>query len=606
MPYSSLPIPVARAARLSYRLRTVRIGGFANFAMVAVLAVLPFLSSHGEFRRTPYFAILGTGLLLATVVTFLPWRRIIGGSLELPALYAWAAGNVLLITLSVPFTGGSTSELFYLYVLTTVFWAASYPVREQVLLLLFTLGCYGVVLGLSSTRPDGAMLALRVATLTATAYLAGFLTAEMRRQLGENEYLARHDLLTGLPNRLLFHEQLQGALSRRSAAGVILLDLDRFKEVNNVLGHGPGDRLLRQVGPRLQGALSSGSTVARIGGDEFAVLLEDVRGAPAAGLIAGLLLKELEQPFVIDEVSLAIEASMGIALAPEHGNDPDTLMRAADSAMYAAKEARSGYELYLASRDEESPERLELLGGVRRALEHGELVVHYQPIVEMASRQLQGVEALVRWQHPERGLVPPGDFIPLVEQTSLIRPLTRYVLEEAVMRCAEWSGLAPDFFVSVNLSARVLGDSSLPWEVARMLDRFGIEPRQLELTESTIMDNPARARDVLRDLASRGMRLFVDDFGTGHSSLAYLKELPVAGVKIDRSFANDVVIVRSVLNIARNLGLVVVAEGIETEASWDQIAALDCDLAQGYYLSRPLPAEEVPLWASAWAARVAA
>jgi diguanylate cyclase (GGDEF)-like protein len=449
---------------------------------------------------------------------------------------------------------------------------------------------------------------LRLGVLSATAYLAGFLAREMARQVAVNDHLARHDALTGLPNRTLFHERLRQALEHDGAVGVILVDLDRFREVNNVLGHGHGDRLLQQVGPRLASVLRPNDVVARHGGDEFTVLLAESGGAPGVAETAQRLLRALHEPFVVDGISLAIEASIGAAVSPVHGRDPETLIGRADGAMYAAKTARSGYEFYVPDQDELSAERLGLLADIRRAIEQRELVVHYQPIVELASGRFAGVEALVRWQHPERGLLLPDEFIPLVEQTSLIRPLTLYVLEEALR---VGGGLAGEIPVSVNLSMRALYDRGLSADVAVLLARAGFpaERLQLEITESALMENPVRSLDVLSELSRLGIRLTVDDFGTGYSSLAHLTQLPVDGVKIDKSFvlsmresSSDTVIVRSVLNIGRNLGLEVVAEGVETAAACADLKALGCRLAQGFYFSEPLPPDDLTDWVAARAA----
>jgi diguanylate cyclase (GGDEF)-like protein len=420
---------------------------------------------------------------------------------------------------------------------------------------------------------------------------------------------AIHDALTGLPNRTLFHDRVEQALcsARREErrAAVLLMDLDRFKEINDTLGHHIGDRLLRQIGPRVRACLRQSDTVARLGGDEFAVLLPDVAGATAAQDVAAKVRRCLEEPFVVDDLALHAEASIGIALVPEHGHDAESLVQRADVAMYQAKEAHSGHALYDAARDEYDPARLGLVGELRRAIGGDELVLHYQPKLDLASGGIEGVEALVRWQHPRHGRIPPGEFIPLAERTGLMKPLTLWVLETAIGQCATWQRDGLDLSVAVNLSAANLVDMDLPDDVARLLERSGLAADRLtlEITESTVMADPPRARAILERLAALDVRLAIDDFGTGHASLAYLKRLPVHELKIDRSFVvnvaddmDDAVIVHSTIDLGHNLGLRVVAEGVETGEALRRLVADRCDLAQGFLLSRPLPAAELIAW----------
>ena len=432
-----------------------------------------------------------------------------------------------------------------------------------------------------------------------------------RRLLRQRERLthqALHDSLTGLPNRDQLYDRLHAALrtARPGAAhpALLLMDLDRFKEINDTFGHQQGDKLLQQVGGRLRGRLRAADTVARLGGDEFAIVLP-ATGAAAASAMAAALLEALDQPFVLEGYRVTLGASIGITLAPEHGQDATTLLRRADVAMYTAKRGGGGHALYTAEQDQYSPDRLGLTGELRQAIEQDRLCLHYQPKVDLKTGRLDSVEALVRWPHPTRGFLPPDQFIPLAEHTGLIAPLSRWVLATALGQCRAWRDEGLEMRVAVNVSTRLLQDEHLTEVVADLLRAHGVTPTDLELeiTESAVMADPARALDVLGRLHRMGVRLSVDDFGTGYSSLAYLNRLPVDEVKIDKSFVlgmgtgGDATIARSIIDLGHNLGLVVVAEGVEDRATYDRLSAMTCDLAQGYYLSRPIPAAELTFWA---------
>ncbi len=430
-----------------------------------------------------------------------------------------------------------------------------------------------------------------------------------------NEHQALHDVLTDLPNRALFRDRVVHALDearrRGSQVVVLLMDLDRFKEINDTLGHHHGDALLKQVGPRIAAVLRASDTVARLGGDEFAVMLPDAAGAEAGRQIARKILGALEQPIVVQDLALEIGASIGIACAPDHGDDVDALIQRADVAMYVAKEAHSGCELYEPSQDEHTLERLALMGELRRAMDRRELFVVYQPKVELATGELRGAEALVRWAHPQRGLIPPGLFVEHAERAGLVRPLTLFVLDAALEQLDRWRRDGLELAVAVNLSVRSLLDQGLPGDVAALLERWGTPPSalKLEITESTIMADPVRARLILEELHAMGVGLAIDDFGTGYSSLSYLSALPVEELKIDRSFVmamaanrDDETIVQSTVDLGRNLGLRVVAEGIEDEEVCRRLEALGCHLGQGYHFSRPVGGEELAAWARARAA----
>jgi diguanylate cyclase (GGDEF)-like protein len=422
---------------------------------------------------------------------------------------------------------------------------------------------------------------------------------------------ATHDTLTGLSNRAELHEDGTKALANAgrdgSLAALMLIDLDRFKEVNDTMGHEQGDRLLVDVAARLRQLLRGGDILARLGGDEFAVLaIVPHRGA--VGEVATRLHRALALPFDVGGVAIELGASIGIALQPDHGEDVSTLLRHADVAMYEAKRAGSHIETYATSRDPYSAERLKLLGELRRALDHDELVLHFQPKVALSSGRVIGVEALVRWEHPERGLLGPHEFLGLAERTGLIADITRWVVDAAVRQCAAWRRSGVELPVAVNLAAANIVDTTLPESVAHILQRWEVPGRLLEceISEDTVMGDPRRAGDVLERLRDLGVRLSLDDFGTGHSSLSYLKRLPLDEVKIDRSFVigmaddpSDAAIVRSTIDLARHLGLEVVAEGVETSEVLDVLAALQCDVAQGFLLSRPLPAAEFDGWLAA-------
>jgi diguanylate cyclase (GGDEF)-like protein len=423
---------------------------------------------------------------------------------------------------------------------------------------------------------------------------------------------ALHDALTGLPNRSLLHRRAERALRGDGLCALLLIDLDRFKEVNDTLGHDHGDELLIVVAGRLRAALRRGDTLARLGGDEFAVLLPDVPHRGAVAELAARLQDELRRPFALRGVAVELAASIGIALAPDHGTDVGTLVRRADVAMYEAKRGRTGVETYSAERDPYSPDRLALLPELRRAISGDELVLHYQPKVALDSGAVIGVEALVRWQHPERGLLAPAEFVPLAERTGAVADLTRWVVDAALAQCRAWRDAGIDLPVAVNLAAANIVDVALPDAVGELLVRHGLPGDRLEceISEHTVMADPVRAGEVLGRLRALGVRLSLDDFGTGHSSLAHLKRLPLDEVKIDRSFVagmtedeNDAVIVRSTIDLAGNLGLAVVAEGVESDAIMRELAALRCDVAQGFHVSRPLPAERLADWLADQAVR---
>lgn len=425
----------------------------------------------------------------------------------------------------------------------------------------------------------------------------------------EMAHRALHDPLTGLPNRTLLKDRIEQALHadlrEGTRTGLLLLDLDRFKQINDTFGHHHGDEVLIQVGPRLAGVLRDVDTVARLAGDEFVVLLPDIESIGDATAVAAKLRAALERPFHVEGIDLDVEVSIGVVLSGDHGTDSPTLMMRADIAMYAAKTQNLGVCVYDPRVDTHSPAKFALFGDLRRALERGELILHYQPQVAISSGEVVGVEALVRWQHPERGLVFPDEFIPFTEYTGLIGPLTRHVLDAALVQARVWSDLGRPLPISVNLSARNLLDEGLPDLVAELLATHGVNAGllELEVTESAIMTEPARAQRLLQQLSALGIRISIDDFGAGYTSLGQLKNLPVNELKIDRSFVmtmiedpGNALIVRSVIELGHNLGFTLVAEGVETEQTLTALAGFGCDVAQGYYLSRPISAAAFDQW----------
>ena len=434
-------------------------------------------------------------------------------------------------------------------------------------------------------------------------------TKELASLNQELEHQALHDALTELPNRLLLqdrmHQALLSAQREHHQLALLITDLDRFKEINDTLGHHYGDLVLQEVSARMRTALRGSDTIARLGGDEFAVLLPYIESADDAVMAARKLVATMEKPIVLEDHSFHVGISVGIALYPDHGNDGSTMMRHADVAMYVAKRSTSGYALYDHLEDQHSVSRLAMVGELRHAIEHKQLVLFYQPKIDLKEGQITGVEALVRWNHPQRGLLSPDEFIPLAEHTGLIRPLTFFVLDEALHQASVWKKNDLNLKMAVNLSAHHLQDEQLANKVESAMRQWDVPPALLEfeITESAIMANPLRAMNTLTQLSRMGIGLSIDDFGTGYSSLIYLKQLPVDEIKIDKSFVidmlennEDLVIVRSTIDLAHNMGRQVVAEGVESEEVLNLLIELGCDMAQGYYISRPITANIITQW----------
>ena len=464
----------------------------------------------------------------------------------------------------------------------------------------------------SGLRKDGSVFPMEfnVGRLGPQRLVIGSLRdfSERKAETDALEYRALHDPLTGLPNRTFLRERLEETIRagerEMKPCAVLLMDLDGFKSVNDSLGHQAGDRLLQQVGQRMRGVLRKADTIARYGGDEFAIVPWGATDVPRAVLIAEKVLQAVDKAFTIDEQPIAVNMSIGIAVFPQHADDADTLIRRADVAMYTAKRARSGFSVY--SADQEGGDnggRVPLIGKLRYAIDQFELVLHYQPIVSALDGQLLKVEALVRWGHPSHGLLPPDDFIPSAEQSNLIKPLTAWVLNEGLGQVHAWSKAGIDVGVAVNLSARNLLDDELPEAVAQLLRTWQVAPEKLslEITERSIL--APEAEETLRRLNVIGVGISVDDFGTGYSSLSYLKRLPVQEIKIDKSFVIDMAtnrdgaaIVRSTIDLGHNLGLKVVAEGVEDEKTEALLREFGCDFIQGFHISRPAPAGLLGPW----------
>ncbi len=641
---------LALAAAIAVVVLTVRSASWSllPFLVISAFAVVAVLTG---VQTTSKLQVSGTalGLMLAMVLLGGGPAAAIGAMTMLVAgLRARPAGHLLrnnIVTFTwFPLVGGlffhvadravhagPDSPAYYLLVFATFVLALSLNfvgtfsvccylegssllarARESVLPIL-SAELFSALLALGAifvtVHTGTAGLVLVALTLAIFQYLVGELLTSKKR--GEELHrMATTDDLTGLANRERFRDTLQERIAeagaQEGAFGVILIDLDRFKEINDTLGHHYGDALLRELGPRLAQRAGDGGLVARLGGDEFAVLPEARTGdIETLEMIAAELLECVQEPVVLDEMTVDVGASIGIARYPEDGEDPHALMRHADVAMYAAKEARIGCKVYAPGLDRNSVERLNVISEFRRALDAEELVVYFQPVVDVDGSEVQGAEGLIRWQHPERGLLPPGVFMPTIEQTGLIGPLTRYVLERCISECARWRSSGRNLVVAVNLSVRNLLDRELPDDIALLLAKYDLPPAalQLEITESMLMSDPERALATVTRLSELGAGISVDDFGTGYSSLANLRRFPIDELKIDRSFVSpmltdesDLIIVRSTINLGHDLGLRVIAEGVEDEETLRRLACFGCDLAQGFHMSRPLPPEMFADW----------
>jgi diguanylate cyclase (GGDEF)-like protein len=451
-------------------------------------------------------------------------------------------------------------------------------------------------------------VAFAVSVYLLTALIMSGAIRELLELRKQREYQLFHDLLTGLPNRALLIERLQQQLLRQPRTGesvaVLVMDLTDFKAVNDSLGHDVGDTLLRQVGPRLAASLRTADTIARLGGDEFAILLPGTDETGAAR-VAQKMLAALEQAFPLEGEALDIGASVGVAVAPAHATQAEQLLSRADVAMYAAKGSLAGLAVFSAEHERDSSGRLALMSDLRRAVDEGELVLYYQPQVDLRTGGITSVEALVRWMHPKRGLVGPDEFIPLAERTGLIKRLTRTVLTEAIRQARAWELAGLRVPIAVNLSMRNIHDPQLPQTIAQLLQRWDARPEllRLEMTETVLAADPERALQTMDSLRAMGVHIALDDFGIGYSSLAYLNRLPLDEIKIDRSFVigmiddeSSATIVRATVELGHGLGYAVVAEGVENAETRQRLTALGCDAIQGFFVARPMPADQAAEW----------
>jgi diguanylate cyclase (GGDEF)-like protein len=444
-------------------------------------------------------------------------------------------------------------------------------------------------------------------TFAASVVLVAVGLLLLRRQLRRRERQARHDGLTGLLNRAALEADGGDLLQRGPGmAAVLLMDLDGFKAINDTLGHAAGDTLLCEVADALRATVRPGDLIARLGGDEFVVVLAGLHDGDQARARADRLLAQLRaECFTVSGVQLAVDASIGVALAPDHGGDVATLLQRADVAMYQAKRAHRGVTVYDPAADHHTVGQLEILVELRDAIDTGQLVLHYQPKVSLIDGSITGVEALVRWQHPDRGLVPPSAFLPLAENTGLIHPLTGWVLLEATRQAARWAAAGRPLPVAINISPHSLLDGDLPAMVLDALSAVELPASllEIEITETAVMTDPDQAVTILRQLDAMGVKLSIDDFGSGYTSLSYLRSLPVACLKVDRGLVTnmnthpeDAAITQAVIGLAHQLGLVVLAEGVESDAVLDRLRGMSCDEIQGYLLTQPLPVSELDSW----------
>ena len=560
------------------------------FDLLLVGAVVGVAALRGRRTQRHWFPLLG-GLLLFATADVVYALRVSHGTYVVgtPLDALWAVGLALFSGWAV--TRGGRPD------------AKEQPVA-LVVPAVASLAGLSVLVVASRTPVPLLAVCLATSTLGASAARTQLAFRQLRR-LADLRRQATTDDLTGLPNRRAFYAEVQGQLAGASGQqALLLLDLDKFKEVNDSLGHHVGDRLLVQVGARLAEQLRSTDVLARLGGDEFAVLLRDA-GRDEAEVVAVKLRAALAEPFTLEGIALRTDVSIGVALAPEHGHDMTVLLRRADIAMHKAKRGRDGHRVYTGADDRAGDGRLRTLQELRTALTDGQLLLHYQPKVDLASGRVRSVEALVRWQHPTRGLLYPDSFLSLIEDAGLMRPLTQTVLCQALDQAALWQAQGRPLTVAVNLSASSLVDTDLPEQMSAMLAdrRLPASALQLEITEEFLMADRDRARDILQRLRQLGIQIAVDDFGTGYSSLAYLRELPIDELKLDRSFvfpmahdARAAALVISTIGLAHSLGLRMVAEGVEDAVALSELTRHGCDQAQGYHLSRPVPAADLDAW----------
>ncbi len=557
------------------------------------------------------------------VALFEPYRRM---AFLVGAVFT-SLMDVVFISAWLVATGGFDSPFYLLWYASIASIAFRYDYSKTVVAIGLDAAAYVLLLGCMGQLGGHALdVVLRVAYIAVVgvigadaareAYRQVRLRLEMRNQVrlmeeaeAQLEYQTLHDSLTGLPNRLLLRDRLEKALAGSvrdgSMVALLLLDLDYFKEVNDTFGHDWGDRVLQGVAERLRSNVRDTDTVARLGGDEFAIVLTGLQRPGDGSVVARKLLAGLDLPFEVEGQSLAVQGSIGLALAPNDGQDTETLTRRADAAMYAAKRERGRFAAYAVQHEDVATERLQLTADLQRAIDNGELVMHYQPQVSASGEGRLKAEALARWNHPTMGLLEPERFLPLAERVGLVRELTAWSLDAALRQAQVWQDAGKSIDVALNLSPLAVHDDQLPELIKSGLERFGVMAGQLtlEVPEGTLMSHGGRAIEDFQRLRAVGVQLSVDAFGAGYSSLAYLKQLPVSELKIHRSFvlgllddAKNEALVKSIVELAHNLGLVAVAEGIETGEAWRRLKRMGCDRGQGYYLGVPMPAAELESW----------
>ncbi|MDJ0324415.1 EAL domain-containing protein [Cryobacterium sp. PH31-AA6] len=559
-----------------------------------VVAVVGGIAASRTLTAGRYWAVLVSGLLLFAAADVAFAGQILDGGYRVGTLLdaGWAVG------LSLVAIWALTSRWPAARARATGLWPLALPALSS-----------AAGLGVLVLASQVAVSDLAINLATSTMLLASLRTVLAFRDVGrmaDLRRLARTDDLTGLPNRRALYTdvRLSLALGADGRRALLLLDLDRFKEVNDSLGHDVGDELLVLIGHRLSGRLGSKDLLARLGGDEFAILLDNA-GRQEAEVMAGAIRDALAVPFTLAGIALQTSVSIGIALFPEQGADLTSLLRKADMAMYKAKATRTGHRVYRSADDSHGEARLRTLQELRVALHEDQLVVHYQPKVQLTTGEVHGVEALVRWEHPSRGTLAPAQFLDLVEESGLMHALTQIVLAKALDQAARWVLQGRPLTVAVNLSASALIDVELPQRIGAMLRARGLPASTLllEITEEFLMSDRDRANDILSRLRETGIRIAVDDFGTGYSSLAYLRDLPIDELKLDRSFvqhmaddARAAALVSSAVSLAHSLGLIMVAEGVEDGVAYDELIRYGCDQAQGYHLCRPVPSGELERW----------
>lgn len=603
-----------------YQLRTVRIGVITTWLVIGTMVIYPFLPGSPELPRLPYFLLVLAGAAAVTVVTALPWAWLFDRGVGQWVLYAWSAVDIVLISLAITITGHEQSEMFFLFAPVMVFFAASYPIRGQVVLTSVIIISYVFAL-LTGPSLQFGNLVFRVSGLTSLLFLSSFLSRELSRQMwshqrarAEAEWRASRDELTGLANRSLLGERLDSATSaeRKQITAALLIDLDHFKTYNDLFGHAFGDLLIRESAHRLAEVVDGRGEVGRLGGDEFVVIVSDGASEDWIRGLAEDILQVLVQPYEVDGLTVALSASIGVALSPPGLGSSDVL-RHADMALYAAKEQGRGQwtfftkEMELALRERHTLER-----ELRHAIETRQFEMHFQPIVELATGRLAGLEALIRWRHPERGLLAPRHFVPQAEALNLIVPLGRLALEESCRQMGEWRrrGVIPDdLTLSVNVATAQLLDIRFPDELAQVLASCGLPASslKLEVTETVLAHHPSTIVACLGRVREMGTAIALDDFGTGYSSLGYLGMFPVDLIKIDQSFVSRLgtdgdayVLVKGIIDLAADLRIPVVAEGIEEESQHDLLLAIDCEQGQGYLFGRPAPASDTEVLMRSW------